>query len=332
MLDLYEIAPFIDLEYFLKYELGLNYVRNCTDDFKIECINPFHVDTNPSAYINKTNLKYHCFGCHDRGNLVTMIERLKDLTEQEAEDYLIHFAGLDITDRECRVVRNRPDLPQHKEYQLSFNYRRDWSKLNCNYIRTFVQDRKFDLELFSKTYIGYNEKLRSVTIPIIHGTSIVNIAERYIFPADPSEKIKYKKDSLLSLCMWGLFEDYNQVKPVFCEGVFDAIRLRSAGFNAFAVLSNQLPKMKKDLLMAYFPAGDWTLVPDNDDGGKEMIQQWRSMLNYTSVKVGVITNHKDPDQMTKQDILTMMDNRINLLDMFIEQPKQEQMICNTVRR
>lgn len=57
---------------------------------------PFHNDRNPSLFINLETGIWHCFGCEEKGNAVTFLQKMgvaKDT--KEAYKVLLDFAGLD---------------------------------------------------------------------------------------------------------------------------------------------------------------------------------------------------------------------------------------------
>jgi len=326
MIDLEQIALHIDCERLLVDGLGMKYIRKIGKEYRIECPNPLHVDKHPSCSLSTEKLIYHCFGCDAKGTIIDLISILKDMKRDRAEDYLLEFAGLGNDNMVAEIVHNREYERKINNYKLSYNYSLDWSNADkC--IMEFVTRRKFDLQLFKKYYIGYNNSLRSITIPIIHGKSIVNIGERFIFPIDPSIKIMYKKGSSLDDCIWGLMDDYSKDEPYFTEGVFDAIRMRQAGYNAFAVLNNQLSEKKISLILEWFGLDLIRIVPDNDNGGKMMIDNWKKMLNYTDVNVVEVKEYKDVDEMPLNEIPQMVDKQRDLKDIVCPNPEKEEFVC-----
>ncbi len=67
---------------------GKNWVALC----------PFHSDKNPSFYISEENGFYKCFACGEKGDVITLVQRLDNLSFQETVVQLAKRAGIEITD------------------------------------------------------------------------------------------------------------------------------------------------------------------------------------------------------------------------------------------
>jgi DNA primase len=58
----------------IKEEIGNDYITLC----------PFHDDKNPSFSVRKESGVYHCWGCGEKGNLVTLVSKLENISTKEA--------------------------------------------------------------------------------------------------------------------------------------------------------------------------------------------------------------------------------------------------------
>lgn len=59
------------------------------DDYKIRrneliCLCPFHEEDTPSFNANLETGLYHCFGCGAKGNAITFIAKIENITNKEA--------------------------------------------------------------------------------------------------------------------------------------------------------------------------------------------------------------------------------------------------------
>lgn len=329
-IDFEIVSQNMDLLSFLKKELGLRYVKSTGKDYCIECPNPFHVEKNPSCYLSKSKLIYSCFGCGSKGTIVDLIATHKGIQHKDAIKYLRQFCGMP-DDGIARGFRRRFDgLKVHPEFQLSTHYHRDWENAPQD-IKDYVARRRFSYDVLDKYFIGYNSYLCSLTIPLIWERKIINIAERYVYPPSPSEKYKYMSGGLISESIWGLFEGTNyDTEPFFTEGIFDAIRLRMAGYNAFALINNRLYTQKLRLLLSLFKNDTWYLVPDNDDGGQTMVDDWKVVLQRKTVNVVPVYGYKDIDEAPIEEIHKMITNSEPLQDVVSEDVSVD--TCDTVRR
>jgi DNA primase len=59
---------------------------------------PFHGDKNPSLYFSDERGFYKCFACGEKGDVITLIQRLDNLSFQESVLFLAKKAGVDIVD------------------------------------------------------------------------------------------------------------------------------------------------------------------------------------------------------------------------------------------
>ncbi len=60
---------------------------------------PFHGDSKPSFVVNPDRQTWHCFGCHEGGNVFTFVMRVTNLTFPEAVRELAGRFGVSITER-----------------------------------------------------------------------------------------------------------------------------------------------------------------------------------------------------------------------------------------
>lgn len=73
------------------------------DDYKIKenelnSLCPFHDDKDtPSFYANLKTSEFHCFGCGEKGNIITFISKIEDITTKEAKEKLQDLIHLKIT-------------------------------------------------------------------------------------------------------------------------------------------------------------------------------------------------------------------------------------------
>lgn len=325
MVDFEMLADSVNIPDLLE-DLGLTVLGPSGDSLKIECPNPLHVDKHPSCFFHENNMIWHCFGCHNSGTIIDIVENYKDIDRDSAKDYLNGLLGI-APEADCETIKERftgNDLP---DFQLSSSYRRDWENAGME-ILSYVRRRKFNLLLFDKYGIGYNLRLNTLTLPVIYKRKIINIGERFLDP-NAETKIKYKPDSPLSQNVWGIFEGYDNRDPFFTEGIFDAIRMREAGYNAYALLSNQLSKAKLRFLNEHFK-GEFTIVPDNDKGGLDMIEAWKAQIHNSDVSIVEITEYKDIDEMPVAEIHKVVRSRKSLMELMVTEYKTQEEVCEGI--
>ena len=312
MLDLELVSQNIDIEKFLFTHLRVRYLGKSGNNYTILCPDPTHIDKHPSCFFHKEKLVYHCFGCSSRGSLVDLIMLTQDVDADEAETIIKKFIGMEI-DAVASTLKTRYEKYNLKPVILSTQFRSDWE--NARYeIQEFVEKKNYNLALFDKYYIGYNNGIGSITFPIIYGNRVINVGERYVL-GDQDSKIKYRKGVPLALSVWGIFDGYDPSNPFFTEGIADALRMREAGYNAYALLSIVLPNGKMRFLLDHFE-GTFTIVPDGDHGGDKMIEIWKKCEHHTRVMV-MQPKHDDIDATPINEIHRLVKGRISMREFMV---------------
>lgn len=330
-MDLEIIAQHINLRDVLTKDCGMTYCESAVRDYRIECPNPFHVDKNPSCFLSKDKLIFQCFGCGEKGTLVDIVRRNMDMKHDEAIDFVERLAAIP-RDGTATKTKGRFVRKTRPEFQLSALYSRDWRHADKE-ILDFIDRRNFNRLLFDEWFIGYNNYLCSITVPIIEGTRIVNIGERFVFPSSSAEKFKYQFGGQIELDIWGVMEGYDQDDPYFTEGVWDALRLREAGYNAYALLNNRLYAAKAKRIRAMFPGKKWTIVPDPDEGGEFMINDWKTMTHYGHVDIVSVKGYNDIDCVPVKEINGMvLKNTTSLLEYIATKQNNAEELCTTITK
>lgn len=65
------------------FNYGIRIHETKKNDYITLC--PFHNDTNPSFSIDKNKGIYHCWSCHEKGNLVTLVKKIENISYDEAK-------------------------------------------------------------------------------------------------------------------------------------------------------------------------------------------------------------------------------------------------------
>ena len=90
-----------DAIYHLTHEVDLQSYLNLPNSKNIKCINPEHEDHNPSANVMVTEngeQYYKCFGCNWRGNIITMVQRIRGINRRDAVLLLMNEFNIAIED------------------------------------------------------------------------------------------------------------------------------------------------------------------------------------------------------------------------------------------
>ena len=94
------IVEFIQ-QYVKLTKRGQNYIGLC----------PFHSEKTPSFTVSPQKKIFHCFGCHESGDLISFAEKIDSLTFYEAIEVIANFAGISVV----KQAQSLQSIRQNKE-------------------------------------------------------------------------------------------------------------------------------------------------------------------------------------------------------------------------
>jgi DNA primase len=122
---------------------------------------PFHGERTPSFYVFPEGQNWHCFGCHEYGDIFTFVEKQQGLDFREALVYLAEKAGVALEDaghdseqeRQASALRERL-RKMNEDAQLWFQQVLLRSK-DATEARAYVQSRGISSESVLSFGLGY---------------------------------------------------------------------------------------------------------------------------------------------------------------------------------
>jgi len=291
----------IDVERLLT-DLGVEYRNGGVHNLKTFCINPDHQETYPSMYVHRETGILHCFGCHLRGNLFTLLH-YKGIHGANAILYLQKFARGGYTEEEVRkaleefikdrgevesdtVKYTNVELPMHRVIESNF----------------YLEKRgitKEDIKKWSIAVISQGRNIGWILIPIYQGGILRTYFMRNSF-GDGKLYGTYQRNDILA----GLDFVENTDIVYVTEGIFDSMAVSRAGFPAVACLSNYLLPEQLDHLKLFSKV---VLIPDNDIRGIDLIRSAGPLIHSIDVRVCELPSHrKDAAECTTEEIQSSM--------------------------
>lgn len=90
---------------------------------------PFHEERTPSFKVDPVRKSFYCFGCHEKGDAIGLVQKLEKLTFSEAVEQLARWSGYSLP-REGRESRESIALRKQKEalYSLYSLLREEFSQ------------------------------------------------------------------------------------------------------------------------------------------------------------------------------------------------------------
>lgn len=321
----------------LLYDLGSKEVKHIKgDELNYNCLNPDHIDSNPSANYNLRKNLFNCLSCGVGGDIFKLIMISRDISFNDSVTFLanrMNILNVDTNDELELNLENRQRLLSTKkestnlfvenEIELPYYYTLDWDKASIRFLK-YLEDRKLDAEVLVKYGIGYCDRgywRNRIIIPFFQWDKIAGFTARSIYnkkeylainlDEDYYAKYKHKASTDIDHIIYGLDVDYNEKNPIFVEGSFDCIRLRSYGLNAYSTLSNKISQHQARIIRNIF-SGDIYLMPDNDQGGQIMIEKFVEYLgNSFRIKL-VEYSTDDPDGLNKKEAVEAIENAKDL--------------------
>lgn len=241
---------------------------------RFRCLNPDHLDRNPSMAYDARRHKVHCFACganYDLFDLLTLDHSYSSPLEALAEASRLYGHG-DVT-----VSRTAPETPRRaagrggesrsaartERGDLTMTPEQTAAYLaSCAANRTktdYFSSRGISEATAARFSLGYDGALSCVVLPCDNG----HIVRR----ATAEKKYLNEKGVPSPLFQSSLLRGD---EPVFLvEGVFDALSAEELGFRACAMNGSGNRTKIAAILRTLAPYAPILLLPDNDRAGDE---------------------------------------------------------------
>ena len=121
---------------------------------------PFHGEKTPSFSVHATKQFYYCFGCHEKGDVFTFIQKVENITFPESVRLVAQKLGIPLpkasysTPGEAKEARTRGQLLDVHERAVAF-FQECLRRPEGARAREYLKDRGLDEEMTAKFRIGY---------------------------------------------------------------------------------------------------------------------------------------------------------------------------------
>ena len=280
-------------------ELGIEYKNAGPDNVKIKCINPDHHENNPSMFVHRETGMLYCFGCHCKGNLFTLLNKV-GITNGESKQFLKRFLMGGTTEEEIYSYLDKFVKSREIVSGINFNVNIEIPENTPMVSNFYLENRGITKEeilewkmasVLDKKYLGW------VLIPIYQEGILRNYFMRSgygsgkMFGAYPRNDILFGLDSA---------PDCNKTLYI-TEGIFDTIFFRRTKNQCVSALSNRLLPDQLKKLKRYKKI---CIVPDNDEMGEKLIESAYSLIHTNQVFVCKLpSNRKDAAVCSLEEML-----------------------------
>lgn len=257
---------------------------NANGWMKFKC--PFHADTNPSATFNVDTKGFKCFACNKTGSAIDLLA--------EATKKPRHLV-VELLARELGVSSSKTISGELiEQYHAAL-------RLNAEVLKALEVKKGLSIESVVRWRLGWNAKLRRLTIPIRdEAGNIINIRQYDLL------KIHDTKSKMTNLGGHGalsLFpiEALRQDSVIVTEGELKALHLIQLGFNAVSPSGGANSwDSRWDALLA---AKDVQVAYDIDDTGVARGRGLARRLHKHGAKVKLLTLPLDKGKHPHGDVI-----------------------------
>ncbi len=248
--------------------------------------------------------KFHCFRCEAHGDiydLVGIIEGIEDKAQQFKR--VSEIAGVEISSKQIKTPKQKTTSnsaytkkevnSSNSSHEALILYRSNCQKTlqslkestTDNEAISFLSSRGYDIDTAIKHGLGYDKEKRAIYLPWKNSNYYYTL--RHI---DKNAKAKYTKPASAiagkqPVYNAGALSSQEATAVVFiCEGVFDALAIEQAGYEAIALGGTGYRDLVNEALERHYKG---YLVPlmDNDKAGYEAIDKFLDETRETALKV-----------------------------------------------
>lgn len=256
------------------------------------CRCPFHDDKGkPNLYVNAVNGLWLCHACGEKGNAKKLAQKL----------------NVELLDSGVTVssLRSRVETLTYGQERKVKVYSEAWLRQFDFDHPYWTDERGFSEKTVKEWQLGYWPAKDVVTIPMrATNGDILGVIERRLDGGKP--KYKYPKGGMKGRYLFGGWKVKTK-KVALVEGPLDAIACWQARVPALALMGARITRDQCKVL-SKLDVRSVVLMMDNDQGGREAIEQVQTELDGLIVRVGEYRPYwtmKDPGSMSPIQIRKM---------------------------
>lgn len=125
---------------------------------------PFHSDKDPSFYVNPQRGFYHCFGCGEKGDIISFYQKIENLSFSEAVKRLADFAGITV---KLDSVESEYDRYTFSLAKIAKIYHRELTDGSNNNVIEYLEGRGVSRNTLSEFLLGYSPENRTFVSNVV---------------------------------------------------------------------------------------------------------------------------------------------------------------------
>ena len=225
------------INYEEEYNTYLQGAKNNGNSLIARC--PFHKDDKPSFSVDLTSGKYHCFGCEEKGNLISFISKIENKDTQSVYLELCNKYDIDI-----KQIKDLQDLEIKKPFCLE----------------TYAKDKLLPQVYLEKIWKISDHK-KGIKIPYYDANENL-VATRF---RGEGKAFRWEKNSkIIPYGLQRLNRIIDQEYVILVEGESDTQSLSLAGFPVLGIPGATMFRME---WLRYIAGKKVYIHNENDPGG-----------------------------------------------------------------
>jgi len=273
----------------------------------------FHCGINPSKGL------FHCWKCGEKGNLVKIVAKIKNVSFIESKEIIRPTSELRQVLEERSKIIEEPIVIQNKDFKLplhTYRFRKDktdlWQETAFLFLRQKYGLTWNDVEQADLRYCVYGKWKNSIIIPVYKDKKLINFLGRCW---DKNSKVRYNicPNEKAVLNIHNTLYNIDSIKIgqdllVLVEGVFDCLKV---GLNiAVASFGTEVSQEQRNLLIGLKPK-KLIILADNDLNNPNTIKKAQKLCDYLSpfsiIKcIKVPFKGKDPADLDKEELANLL--------------------------
>lgn len=146
---------------------------------------PFHQEKTPSFHVDPVRSFYHCFGCHEGGNVFTFLMKMERIGFPEALRFLAEKAGIDLPKIDSDDVQEKETEALYHAHQMACDFYKQclYETKGGGKALDYLKKRGFDSEQMQQFDLGYAPNLwdgliqkanrESIALPILQKGGLI---------------------------------------------------------------------------------------------------------------------------------------------------------------
>ena len=310
---------------------------------------PFHNEKTPSFTVNQTKKFFYCFGCHEKGDHITFIQKIETFSFIESIEYLAKKFSIPLIESENKTKFQT----NHKLHDcldtIKNEFKKNLSEVDLMYLKKRsisnqsieifeIGSASQDTTLFNKLKSNFHEKEIDETKVFIKTNQgpYNRFKNRLIFPiynekkkvigfggrttSEERQQAKYinSEESKLfnkKYVLYGIHLAQKHIKNknhcIIVEGYIDVILMHQHGFNnTIAIMGTALSNFQAQYLKRQ--CDTIYLFLDNDQAGRNAMSKSIETLQKHEISTKIVTldNHKDAAEIAEKNQIEVIDQKL----------------------